>query len=400
MTRDQQPRILHIGKFYAPHKGGMETHLQLLCGALRKDVDLRVVVAGAGTSIVDELIDGVPVHRVPTWASLAGAPLCPAMVGAIRRSNADIVHLHLPNPAAILAYLASGHQKTLVCSYHSDIVRQKMLGAAFQPVLMRALRRSAAIVASTPNYVESSAVLRTVKDRCRVIPYGIPAAGFDYADPEVVQAIKDRYGPNLIVAVGRLVYYKGFKYLIRAMHGVHGRLLLIGAGPLKADLEAQARAVGDRVVFLDEVENVVPYYHAAELFVLPSVARSEAFGIVQLEAMACGKAVINTGLDSGVTFVSVDKVTGLTVPPEDSDALAAAITFLLENPELRARYGTAARDRVRRLFTVEAMANSMLQLYGDVCGRFVPPKPGLIEDGALSSSLPRSSLLRSQSIRR
>ena len=268
----------------------------------------------------------------------------------------------------------------------------KSAGSGIPAVLMHTLRRSAAIVASTPNYVESSAVLRTVKDRCRVIPYGIPAADFERVDPEAVQTIKDRYGPNIIVAVGRMVYYKGFKYLIRAMKNVRGRLLLVGAGPLKAELEAESRTVGDRVVFLEDVENVVPYLHAAEVFVLPSVARSEAFGIVQLEAMACGKPIVNTALDSGVTFVSVDKITGLTVPPEDSEALAAAITFLLEHPELRAKYGAAARDRVRRLFTVEAMAHSMLQLYGDLCDDFVPRNPGLIEDGALSATLRQSSL--------
>jgi glycosyltransferase involved in cell wall biosynthesis len=397
--KHERPRILHIGKFYAPQKGGIETHLRILCGEMRKYADLRVVVAGSGTSIVDEIIDGVWVRRVPTPASLAAAPLCPAMVGEIRRSDADIVHLHLPNPSAILAYLASGHRKTLVCSYHSDVVRQKLLGAAFQPFLMRTLRRSAAVVAATRNYVESSPVLRTFKDRCHVIPYGIPVGDFERADPEAVQAIKDRYGPNIIVAVGRLVYYKGFKYLIRAMQSVSGRLLLIGTGPLRAALEAEAReqGVADRVVFLEQVENVIPYYHSAELFVLPSVARSESFGIVQLEAMACGKPVINTGLDSGVTFVSVDKITGLTVPPEDARALAAAITFLLEHPELRAQYGAAARDRVRQLFTVETMADSMLQLYTDVCDGFARPQPGILENGAFANGLTRSTPLPSQS---
>ncbi len=393
-------RILHVGKFYAPQKGGIETHVQFLCGEMRKHVDLQVVVAGAAATAVEEVIHGVRVRRVPILTNLAGAPICPAMIGEIRNSDADIVHLHLPNPSAILAYLASGHRKTLVCSYHSDVVRQKLLGTAFQPVLMRVLRQSAAIVAATPNYLESSEVLRAVKDRCRVIPYGIPAEEFGRVNPDAVRAIRQRYGPNLIVAVGRLVYYKGFQYLIRAMQTVNGRLLLIGSGPLQAELEAEARlqGVADRVVFLGQVENLIPFYHAAELSVLPSIARSEAFGIVQLEAMACGKAVINTQLDSGVPFVSVDKLTGLTVPPADSKALADAITLLLENPELRSQYGAAARERVRRLFTVEDMGKSMLQLYADVGGGDFSRSPGLVENGTLPDSLMPDSFLHSRKL--
>lgn len=284
---------------------------------------------------------------------------------------ADIVHLHLPNPSAVMAYLASGHRGVLICTYHSDTIRQKYLGQAFQPILMRALRRASAIVSASPHYIESSPVLRRVKEQCRVIPFGIPMEQFSRTDAAAVRAIQQRYGPNLIVTVGRLVYYKGFRYLIQAMKKAQGRLLLVGSGPLRAKLEkeAQALGLGDRVVFLGEVEDVVSYYQAAELFVLPSIERSEAFGIVQLEAMACGKPVINTHLNSGVNFVSLDRVTGLTVPPADPDALAAAINGLLDNPELRARYGAAARLRVQRLFTVETMGDSMLQLYADVCSQ-------------------------------
>lgn len=376
MTR--RPRILHVGKFYAPHKGGIETHLQLLCGELVKRADVQVVVANSGRGDTDERIAGVPVRRKSCWANVAAAPICPGMAAEIRESQADIVHLHLPNPAAILAYLASGHRGALVCSYHSDIVRQKLLGAAFEPFQRAALGKSAAIIAATPNYIQSSPTLRSFRGRCHVIPYGIPLDPFDRADPSRVRAIQRQYGPRLIVAVGRLVYYKGFQYLIRAMKEVDGKLLLVGTGPLKAELEAEVQAnnLQDRVVFLGGVEDINPYYHAADLFVLPAVARSEAFGIVQIEAMACRKPVINTNLDSGVTYVSVDGVTGLTVPPAEPAPLAAAVNRLLADPELRARYGAAARVRVEELFTLEAMTGAMLRLYSQVCpaiaGAFQP----------------------------
>ena len=369
-----RPRVLQVGKFYAPHKGGIETHLQLLCGELRKHTELQVVVASDTHRGTDEVIEGVRVKRASSWATVAAAPFCPGMVSAIRESRADIVHLHLPNPAAILAYLASGHKGVLICSYHSDIVRQKVLGKVFSPFLNSALSRSAAIISASPNYIESSDVLQSFRSQCHVIPYGIPTESFTDSDSPKVHAIRKQYGPNLIIAVGRLVYYKGFQYLIRAMEKVQGRLLLVGDGPLRAELEAEARAcnVADKVVFLGKVDDVIPYYHAAELFVLPSVARSEAFGIVQLEAMACGKPVINTDLDSGVTYVSVDGLTGRTVPPEDAEALGSAITQLLSNPELRSRYGDAARSRVEQLFTLETMTKKMLDLYRHVGADFVP----------------------------
>ena len=158
---------------------------------------------------------------------------------------------------------------------------------------------------------------------------------------------------------------------MRALKKVDAHLLIIGEGPLRGALEDEAERAGvsRRVAFLGHVEDVVPYYHAADVFALSSVARSEAFGIVQLEAMACGKPVVNTALDSGVTFVSVDGVTGLTVPPADADALATALDRLLKDASLRERYGRAARLRVEREFDLEAMGRRTLQLYEEIMRR-------------------------------
>lgn len=365
-------RVLQVGKFYPPHHGGIETHLQVLCNQLRDRVELEVVVANDGREEVVEQVDGVEVTRLGTTLSLAGAPVCAGMVRRIRESDADIVHLHLPNPAAVLAYLASGHRGRLVVSYHSDVVRQRFLDTAFRPFLKRLLDRCDAIVAATPNYIESSPVLTAYRDRCRVIPYGIPIDSFLRRDPQA-DAIRERFGSRLVVSVGRLVYYKGFESLIDAMRQVRGHLLIVGDGPLRDTLQLQAGRlrVADRVTFLGKVPDAAPYYHAADVFVLASVARSEAFGIVQLEAMACGKPVVNTDLDSGVPFVSRHGESGLTVPPADPPALARAINRLLDDADLRVRYGRVAQDRVQEEFSQEAMAQRFLHLYGEVAGRTV-----------------------------
>lgn len=373
LPESRSMKVLHVGKFYPPHMGGIETHLQTLCGELRHSMDLRVIVASESRSPVEETLDGVRVSRLPTWATLAAAPLCPEMVSQIRHSDADLVHIHLPNPTAVLAYLASGYRGSLIVTYHSDTVRQKVLGPLFAPFVHRTLRRASAIIATSPDYRKTSAVLAQHLDRCHVIPYGIAVDQFAREDTGAVAELRQRYGERLIVSVGRLVYYKGFEYLIRAMQQVRGKLLIVGDGPLREKLQALAADLDllDKVVLSGEIQNeqVAPYYHAARVFALASVARSEAFGIVQIEAMAAGLPVVNTQLDSGVPFVSLHGKTGLTVPPADPDALAAALNRLLDDEQLRQSLGRAATLRAQQEFSLEAMTSKTLALYESVLSR-------------------------------
>jgi len=363
-------KVLQVGKFYPPHMGGIETHLQALCGELRKSFELHLLVASDGHHGAEEVLDGVSISRMPTRLTLASTPFCPGMIDHIRRSNADIIHIHMPNPTAVIAYLASGHRGRLVVTYHSDTVRQKLLGALFNPCLHAALRRSSAIITTSPNYVRTSPVLARYRDRCHLIPYGIALDVFERCNQAAVAALRQRYGDRLVISVGRLVYYKGFEYLIRAMAQVRGKLLIIGDGPLREKLQALAAGpnLSEKVIFAGEIQNeqVTPYYHAADVFALASVARSEAFGIVQIEAMAAGLPVVNTQLDSGVPFVSLHGQTGLTVPPADPDSLAHAISHLLDDQELRLKLGSAARARARQEFSLNAMTSRTLALYEKV----------------------------------
>jgi glycosyltransferase involved in cell wall biosynthesis len=362
--------VLQVGKFYPPHMGGMETHLQALCGELQKSVDLQVIVASDDHSAAQETLQGVSVNRVPTRLTLASTPLCPGMIARIRACQTEIVHLHFPNPMAVLAYLASGHSGRLVVTYHSDMVRQKFLGPMFEPLLHLALRRSAAIIVTSPNYLSTSAVLARHRDRCAVIPLGIPLDEFGRDQATSVAEVREKYGERMIVGVGRLVYYKGFEYLIRAMTKVQGKLLIVGEGPLRNKLSALAAelAIADRVVFMGKIDHqlLVSCYHAAKVFAMPSILRSEAFGLVQVEAMAAGLPVVNTQLDSGVPYVSLHQQTGLTVPPRDPDALAAALNRLLDNDNLRVSFGRAARLRAEQEFSVEVMAARTLSLYDQI----------------------------------
>jgi len=373
----RRPRVLQIGKFYAPFRGGIESHVADQSEALLEHADVKVIVANHDRTLSRETRNGVSVTRLPTWINVAGAPICPAMVREIREFQPDIIHLHLPNPGAVLAILASGHSGNLVCTYHSDVVRQRFFARAFQPVMDRILKRTDAIVVSSWKYARSSPGLRSFQSRCRVIPFGIVHTRFEQQDESQVEAIRNQFGPRIVLGVGRLVYYKGFEYLIRAMERVDGTLLVIGTGRLHEALSAEIRDRGlhARVHLLGDVPDaqLANYYRAADIFVLPSVERSEAFGIVQLEAMACGKPVINTQIDSSVPCVSENGATGITVPPKDVDALADAIRVLLDNDALRRSYGEAARRRVHDRFTIEAATNDLLRLYFELLGCEVNP---------------------------
>ncbi len=363
-------RVLQIGRYYPPYMGGMENHLQSLCNELRKKMEVEVIVANDRMTTVNEVVDGVRVSRVGTMLTVRSASICPSMLSRIRSSKAEIVHLHCPNPTAILAYLGSGHQGRLIVTYHSDIVRQKILGTLFEPILHAFLRRSAAIIVTSQKYLQTSPVLSRYFSRCRVIPYGISPTSLRSPDPAAVLRLREQYGSRFALSVGRLVYYKGFEYLVRAMARVNGKLLIAGDGPLRNSLQRLTTSLhlDQKVIFLGGIqnENLGRYYDAARCLVLPSVPRSEGVGILQLEGMTCGKPVVNTSLDSGVPFVSLDGVTGLTVAPRDSRALADAINTLLDQDELRARFGEAGRLRVKSEFSLESMTHRTLDLYQDV----------------------------------
>src|SRR5260370_14189452 len=317
-------KVIQVGKYYPPHVGGIETHLQALCEGLKTSHDVQVFVAHDRRRDQDEIADGVAVHRLGIQFKIAGAPVCPTMPWKIRSARADIVHLHLPNPSGVLALIASGYRGPLVATWHSDVVRKGRVAKMFGPIQRRFLANCDALIATSPNYVESSPDLSRRRKRTVVIPYGIAVEEVREPAAAALAIRRERSGP-LLLAVGRLVYYKGFEYLVRAMQQIDATLLLIGDGPLIHPLQNLAHTLGvaNRIEFLGEMQprEIVPYYHAADLFVLSSIARSEAFGIVQLEAMACGKPGVHTNLASVVPFASLHGGPGITDEPANTGPL-------------------------------------------------------------------------------
>jgi rhamnosyl/mannosyltransferase len=366
-------RVLQLGKYYEPHVGGMETHLGLLAhGLTARGLDVEVLVHGGGRRTLRETVRGIPVTRVGALGRLMSTEFSPSLVTELSRLY-DVLHLHTPHPMAMVAYLAARKPAhALVITHHSDIVRQARVRSVLQPLFRAVLERADAIIATSQRYLESSDELKPYRTKVKVIPYGIDLQRFSPSLKQLAPAleIRSKHGTRIVLATGRLIYYKGFEVLLDAMRTVRAHLLLVGDGPLRAALEARARrnGVGDRVTFVGSVpnEDMGRYYGAADVFALPSIARSEAFGIVQIEALASTLPVVNTSLASGVPDVSLHDVTGLTVAPNDAGALADALNRLLDDPEFARRLGNRGRECALERFSADRMVDETVALYREV----------------------------------
>ena len=366
-------RILHLYKDYPPIQGGIENHLRVVARnqAMAGHTVTVLVTNPAGRQTVIREEEGVRVIRAGRLATVASTPLSLAWPGYLAREGPDITHLHFPYPFGDVMHSLWGHSRRTVITYHSDIVRQKALLRVYAPWLRRSLRRADCIIASAPAYVTSSPFLAPLAEHCSIAPYGIPLARFMAPDPARVTAIRQRFSGPLLLFVGQLRYYKGVDYLIRALPHTSGRALIVGREKTvrRTDLSALASSLGvlDRVHFLDVEDADLPaYYQASDLFVLPSVERSEAFGIVLIEALAAGLPAVCTELGTGTSYVNQDGITGRVVPPRDAEALASAITELLADPARRSTMAAAARCRAAAEFSEERMMSRIMQIYDKV----------------------------------
>jgi len=372
-------RVLTFGRYADDNFGGLERYVFELGHALEGEVSFVNIVAQRGPR-PDVPMAGETVYARAV-AHLGGTPVCPSMPWhALRRhwrQPFDIVHLQFPaDPMAHLAYALLPRTVKRVISWHSDIVRQQGLLKFYRPMLDRSLQDADAIIAATPAHISSSEQLAPVRDSARfhVVPYGFDLSRF-LTRPPLADEIRQRYaGKFLLFALGRHVYYKGFGFLIRALASVPQAMLALGGqGPLTAALQRIARDAGvaDRVDFVGRIPDreLPAWYHACDVFCLPSVEPAEAFGIVQVEAMACGKPVLCCRLDNGVNWVNRDGETGLAVPPADPAALADALTRLRDDAALRARLGEEGRRRATSVFSAQAMARGTLAVYREVLSR-------------------------------
>lgn len=383
--------ILHLYKDYPPILGGIENHVQLLAqGQASRGHGVTVLVtnpAGLRTTVAEEA--RVRVIRAGRLATVASTPLSVALPWQLLGQRPDVVHLHYPYPVGEVSQWLLRRGRAVVLSYHADVVRQAGILRVYKPLLRRILGWVDAIVIGSPP-MRRSALLAEHQAKLHLIPYGVPLARFS-AEPAAADLtrVQQKYlsssaplpprssAPQLprppaplLLFVGRLRYYKGLDTLIRALPQIPARLAVGGIGPMAAEWQALAAEVGvaDRVAWLGDVPDadLPALYHLADLFVLPASHPSEAFGLVQVEAMAAGLAVVCTELGTGTSYVNRDGVTGRVVPPRDPVALAAAINGLLADADRRAVLGTAARARVAAEFDLGVMVERVLGLYDTI----------------------------------
>lgn len=376
-------RVCHLGKFYPPSRGGIETHVHTLLHAqVRQGLAPRLICMQheAGPTVHEN--DGpIPITRVGRRGTFAKLDYCPGLVTLLREVQADLFHMQVPNPTMILGFLMAKLRAPLVVTYQSDHVRQRIRGLLFRPIENRLFRKTDAIIASSPAYAGGSSLLQAYHARVHVVPLGLDL--HPYLQPsewaqQRARAIQTEYPGPIWMSLGRLVYYKGLHVAIAALKQTPGTLLIIGDGPERERLAAQAKAAGvaDRVRFLGSLpaEEIAPHYLAATAFWFTSNARSEAFGLVQVEAMAAGCPVINADIPhSGVPWVSRHEESGLTVPIEDPAALAAAAKRMLEEPGLRDRLAAGGRARAQADFDQDVMAARILEIYQSVLAKSKSP---------------------------
>ncbi len=373
-------RVLHVYKDYAPVFGGIEGHIQALARTqATRGLDVSILVtrhdgwhttrgADAGASCE------APPHviRAGRLLTARSTPMSPQLPFLLAAARPDVVHLHAPYPPGELAQLLLRRGRATVIGYHSDVVRQRILGAVWRPLQKRLLRRADRVLVASHAYRQSSPVLCASGARCTVVPYGIDLDRFARPDPARVEALRARFPGPKVLFVGRLRYYKGVGHLIDAI--AEGQpeiqLLIAGRGPMEATWRQRAAATdaSHRIHFLGDVttDDLPALYAAADLFVLPSTHRSEAFGIVLLEAMASGLPVISTELGTGTSEINRDGETGRVVPPSDPGAIASVLRNLLADDTTRQAMAAAGRARAARRYGVDTMVDAVDAVYRDV----------------------------------
>jgi len=354
-------RVTHAGKYYPPVRGGMETVLRDLCIGTSTVWDVRVVVANTRLATTHEQRDGIRLIRAAAVGRIGPVPICPTMPLHLWRERSDCVVLHEPNAFAALFLLLWRRARRFVIWHHSDPLQPTWALRPYSWIQKSLYSKSDCVIVSSPRLAEYSSVVRH-GNRIAIIPFGIPLNKFSQLDAEAsfhIESLKQTYPPPRTLFVGRFVYYKGLEVLLRAMRRLPGSLLLVGDGPLEGTLRRLCfeLEISDRVFFLSRLSDIelVAHYYVSDVFVLPSTERTEAFGIVQIEAMAAGVPVVSTDLPTGVPWVNQDGVTGFVVPTKDPDALGAAISRLLEDPPLRKRMGEAGKKRAADMFSRERM---------------------------------------------
>ncbi len=363
-------KILHFFKTYYPDTyGGIEQFIFQICvGSAHYGITSEVLTLSPDAHEAPAEISGHIVHQAQLDFQVASTGFS---LSAIRKfselaKQADIIHFHYPWPFMDLVHFMTGHGKPTVVTYHSDIIRQKTLLKLYRPLKNRFLASVDRIVATSPNYLATSPVLNRYRDKVVEIPYGLDKSTYPTPTSELLEKWRSKLAERFFLFVGVLRYYKGLHILLDAMEGTEYPVVILGSGPVEAELKKQALGLRlKNIHFLGILpdEDKVALLTLCYAVVFPSHLRSEAFGLSLLEGAMYGKPMISSEIGSGTTFVNIADKTGLVVPPSNPEALRQAMSYLWHHPDVAAEMGRTAEARYWQLFTAERMVASYVDLY-------------------------------------
>lgn len=358
-------RILQLGKFFPPDLGGMESVIyDITLGLNERGIACDVLCSNSKHAYSEEILPcGAKIMRCASFGKVASTAIAPQMIFKLREifSHYDIIHIHLPDPMANLSLFCANHKgKKIIIHWHSDIIKQKFLLKFYAPLQHWLLKRADSIIATTQQYADFSPTLKPFRDKIVAIPIGIDSL---LKSPKSTESRRDK---KTIFALGRLVKYKGFEYLVESMRYLPDFTLYIaGSGVEDANLKAQIKTLHleNRIFLLGKIDERTKtnHFNNDSIFVLPSITRNEAFGIVQLEAMSAKIPVIATDIKgSGVSFVNLHNESGLIVPPRDAKAISEAILRVMADYP---RFSNGAQKRYLAHFTKDKMIDKIIDLY-------------------------------------
>ena len=366
-------RILHVYRtFFPDSQGGLEETIKQICLSTREvGVESKVFTLSENASDEPRVVDGIEVHQAPLDLEIVSCSIslrCRRIFSELY-SWADLVHYHYPWPFGDLLHLMQPQKKPSIVTYHSDIVRQKVLGLLYKPLMQRFLSSVDRIVCTSPNYFATSDTLVEFQDKVEVIPIGLDAATYPEASQSELEDTRVEFGQDFFLFIGVLRYYKGLHILLDAIKDAPYKVVVVGSGPTEADLRTQAQKLAlDNVTFAGYVSNEtkVALLRLCRGIVFPSYLRSEAFGVTLLEGAMFGRALISTEVGSGTSHVNLHNQTGLVIAPASKRSLRRALDQLHGQPDLAELMGRNARKRYEDLFTGQIMGARYAQVYRDV----------------------------------
>ncbi len=385
-------RSLHLGKFFPPFSGGIEKFLaELMTEQQQRGTTVAAIVHDHQsrlkrffTPIISETRQNLLVYRVPCYGRLLYAPVSPQfpfwLQGTLQQFKPDLLHLHLPNTSAFFALLLAQARKIpWVIHWHADVIstiddRLSYAYPFYRPFEQRLLAHASAIIVTSPPYLETSIALRNWHHKCHIVPLGLSLTRSSEPTSETLSWAEQQWNSKnseklRVLSVGRLTYYKGHDVLIQAMtHLSSVQTLIVGEGEQRTDLEnlMVESNVAQKVRLLGYCSNeqLVALFATCDCFCLTSVERTEAFGMVLLEAMRYAKPIIASDIPgSGVTWVVQDHVTGIFVPPQNPLVLAQTLQKFFESPELRSRLGKSGAQRLFEQLSIEQVTIAIEEIY-------------------------------------